>query len=527
MSNENTNEVTRRQVIRGIAAGAVVLGGAGVLAACDDGSSPSTGGTKGKAIKAGGVLRVGVSGGSAKDSIDVHKFSGDVDIARLTQLYEPLFMHGPDYGLEMVLAESVEAGDSPKEWIIRLRKDVKFHNGKPFTADDVLSSFKRIMDPADPKTGATRFVDVDLKACEKVDDHTVRIRLKNANVAFPELISDVYALMGPADFDPAAPVGTGPFVYKTFVPGERSEFVRNEDYWGDKAHLDKVIILDMPEESARINGLVSGQLDAITAVSAAQAPVIEKNPDLATLVSKGVRWTPFTMRVDVAPFDDVRVRHALRLVIDRKQMVDQALSGYGIVGNDMYAPYDSGYPDDVPQRKADIKQAKKLLAEAGKSDLTVELVASNIGVGSMEAAQVFVEQAKAAGITIKLRRVEPSALYGDEYLQWPFAMDTWGMNSFLPQVASGSVPSAPYNSTHWNDPEFNDLVKKANLELDQKKRDKLIGEALKIEWERGGNIIWSFNDQIDAHKANVKGFVPHKRGYALSYYGLKSVGFTS
>jgi peptide/nickel transport system substrate-binding protein len=530
--------LTRRQVLGGMAAGGLAIGAGGLIAACStptgspSSNAPSTGGASALpsssaetgGFKRGGTLRVGVSGGSAKDSIDVHKWSGDVDISRLSNLYEPLFEHDENFVLQNVLAESLEpvAAD---DWIIHLRTGVVFHDGKAFGADDVIYSLRRLADPDDPKTGAGRVKDIDFDRLEKVDDHTVRIRLVTPNVAFPELISDVYALMGPVDFDPAKPVGTGPFKLKSFTPGSQSEFVRNEDYWQEGLpFLDSLVILDMPEQASRLNALIGGQVEAITHISATEVPIVE-GAGQSVLQSKGVRWTPLTMRVDVAPFNDVRVRQAMRLAVNRQQMIDQALSGYGILGNDMYAPYDAGYPKSLPQREQDIDQAKALLREAGQTDLRVELIAAEIGTGAMAAAQVLVEQVKAAGITVSLRKVESSALYGDEYKQWPFAMDTWGMNSFLPQVVSGSLPTAPYNTTHWDDEEFAELAMKAQVELNEATRNELIGKALTIEYERGGNLIWSFNDQLDAFSSAVAGFVPHKRGYPLSYYGFKSVAF--
>ncbi len=207
------------------------------------------------------------------------------------------------------------------------------------------------------------------------------------------------------------------------------------------------------------------------------------------------------MRIDVKPFDDVRVRQAFRLIVDRQQMIDQAYSGLGAVANDMYARFDAGTPD-LPQREQDIEQAKSLLKEAGyDGDLTVELVTSEGALGGDEvaAAQVFAEQAKAAGVTVKLKKVDAGVFYGEDYLTWPFAQDFWATRSFLAQASQGTMPDAPYNETHWENAEWLSLVQQAFKTVDDAERNALIAQAQEIEYNEGGYIVWSWRNQIDAY----------------------------
>ena len=163
-------------------------------------------------------------------------------------------------------------------------------------------------------------------------------------------------------------------------------------------------------------------------------------------------WQPFTMRVDQAPFDDKRVRQAMRLIVDREQMIQQALSGQGRVANDLYSPFDPAYNKDLAQREQDLEEAKSLLKQAGQSDLRVELVTAPVFQGLVEAAQVLAEQAKGAGVAIKVRKVDSGTFYGDNYLKWGFAQDFWFTRTYLGQVAQGSLKNSPFNETHWNDP---------------------------------------------------------------------------
>jgi peptide/nickel transport system substrate-binding protein len=150
-------------------------------------------------------------------------------------------------------------------------------------------------------------------------------------------------------------------------------------------------------------------------------------------------------------------------------------------------------------------------------------VTASVAAGLVEAAQVFANQAKAAGVTVNVRKVDAGEFYGDNYLKWDFAQDFWFTRNFLPQTAQGSLPDAPYNETHWNDPTFISLVKKARATVDEAERDRLIKQAQKIEYDQGGYIIWAFPNQVDAYRAKVNGFTSDKTGIPLSAYGFRKV----
>jgi peptide/nickel transport system substrate-binding protein len=528
------NGVTRRQVLRGAVAGGVVLGAGGWLSACggdDNGGGGGGGGgtpaqSEGK-LKAGGTLRVGATGGGAKDSIDAHIPTVDTDIMRCWNLYESLAVRTPDFSkVEMLLAESIEPEKSPKQWTIRLKDGITFHNGKAVTADDVIFSLRRILDPKDPKTGAASIGYVDEKLLKKMDDRTVRVTLEFANAGFLDDLGQYFNAIVPTDYDVENPVGTGPFKYVSFTPGQQSEFEKYADYWEDgKPYVDKLIIIDFPEDTARTNALLGGQVDVIDNLPAAQVQSVKSNPNLRVLSSETGAWQPFTMRVDQAPFDDVKVRQAFRLMVDREQMVQQVLSGQGSVANDLYARYDPAYASDLPQRQQDLEQAKSLLKQAGREGLSVELVTAPVFQGIVEAAQVFVQQAKGAGVNVKLRKVDSGTFYGDNYLSWTFAQDFWASRAYLSQVAQGDLPESPYNETHWKDPKFIDLIQQARAEVDDAKRADILHEAQTMQYEQGGYIIPYFSNIIDAYSAKLGGFVEAKCGFPFGNYWLKNVGF--
>src|SRR4051794_11088013 len=333
MSNEPRpgwlDELTRRDVLRRGIAGGAALSAGGLLAACggssgSSSSSTQSGGatTTGK-LRTGGVLRVGATGGGAKDTIDAHKPTSDPDIMRVWNLYESLAVRTPDFSkLQMLLAESIEPnGKKPNQWTVRLKPGLEFHNGKPVTADDVIFSLQRITDPKDPKVGNASISYIDRNGLKKIDKRTVRIPLQFANAGFPDDVGQYFNSIVPTDYDPKNPVGTGPFKYQSFSPGQRSVFVKNPNYWEKgKPYADQLIIIDFPDDTARTNALLGGQIEAIDNLPAAQVRQITGNPNFKVLNSPTGSWQPFTMRIDAAPFDDVKVRQAFRLIVDRKQM---------------------------------------------------------------------------------------------------------------------------------------------------------------------------------------------------------------
>ncbi|WP_027946796.1 ABC transporter substrate-binding protein [Amycolatopsis taiwanensis] len=510
----------RRDFLRYLAAGAVALGSGAGLAGCAGGpvrKAPLPSGPP----RYGGRLRVGVVGGSSKDTLDAHAPVTHPDEARVFQLYETLMRFDEEYRLEPALAESIESDSQAMTWTVRLREGVEFHNGKTLSAEDVIYTLRRIIDPADPQSGASGLSALDPEGMRSLDDRTVRLTLSTPDVALPEQLAYYASGIVPTGYDPKRPVGTGPFVFDSFIPGQQSVFTKNRNYWrSGQPYLDEVVIGDFPDDTARVNALLGGQVDAIDQVPLGLIRVLDADPNLRLLESRTGAWLPFTMRVDRPPFDDVRVRQAFRLVVDRQQMIDQVLGGHGTLGNDLYSPLDPLYNSALPQRTRDVAKARQLLREAGKENLEVELVTSPVAAGTVEAAQVFAQQASAAGIRVNVRKVDTGEFYGDNYLSWDFAQDFWFTRNFLPQASQSSLPDAPFNETHWADPEFIDLVSRARSTTDQAARKDLIWKAQQIEYERGGNIIWGIPNQLDAYGVRVAGLREDRSGAPLNSYGF-------
>ena len=491
--------LSRRQLFKFSGLAVAAVGGSQLLQACgsDDGGG-------GGAQQSGGVLIHGATGGSSKDTLDAHGPVTNPDIARVSNLFEPLLFWDSDYAIAPALAESVEASEDAMTWTVTLREGVTFHNGKDVTPEDVLFTLKRVADPKAPTSAGVALAPIiDLNATRKVDDKTVEIKLKTPYAVLDYLLAEYTFGIVPTDYDPKNPVGTGAFKYKSFTPGKDSVFTKYADYWGDKAFVDELRIQDFADPNAMVNALQAGQIQTIDNLPYNLIDTL-KGQGGQILESNTGAWVPFTMRVDAKPFSDVRVRQAMRLICDRQQMIDQALSGYGTLGNDLYAPFDPSYAKDLPQREQDVDQAKSLLKSAGQEGLQVQLfTGDDIGSVAPATASLFAEQAKQAGVDVKIVKKNP--FYGDDYLSYPFAQDFWNTRNYLPQAAVCALKGGTYNETHFDNEKFAGLIASAQRETDEAKRTSLLQDAQEIEY-----IICVFRRQLDGYSDKVSGLKPSR-----------------
>ncbi|HET8603359.1 MAG TPA: ABC transporter substrate-binding protein [Marmoricola sp.] len=517
--------MSRRQLFRYGGLAAFAVGGASLLDACGGSGGGSAQGGGGGPQRSGGVLIHGATGGSTKDTIDPHRPVTNPDIARVSNLFEPLLFWDDNYQIAPALAESVEPEPDARTWTIRLRKGVTFHNGKDVTADDVLFTLHRVANPKAPTSaGGTLSQILDFQQTKKVDDTTVKVVLKRPYAILQYLLAEYTLGIIPSDFNLNNPVGTGAFRYVSFQPGKNSVFKKYDGYWGHPAYVDQLQIQDFSDPNAQVNALLAGQIHTMDNLPYNLIDSVKGQGGQA-LVSNTGAWVPFTMRVDVKPFSDNRVRQALRLICDRQQMIEQALSGYGSLGNDLYAPFDPAYAKDLPQRQQDIEQAKSLLRQAGQQDLQVQLfTGDDIGSVAPATAALFVQQARKAGVSVKVVKKNP--FYGDDYLSYPFAQDFWNTRNYIPQAAVCALKGGTYNETHFDNSKFAGLIQAASSETDEAKRNSLLQDAQKIEYDEGGYIIWGFRRQVDGYSSKVQGMKPSRylplNSYKFQYCSLSA-----
>jgi peptide/nickel transport system substrate-binding protein len=421
------------------------------------------------------------------------------------------------------LAEEVTA-EKADQWLIRIRSGIEFSNGKTLTADDVIYSLQRIANPKKPVYGTSGLASVDPNNIKKIDDRTVRLFLLQPDSTIAGQLGEYHNTIVPVGYDlyPAPQVGTGPYVLSSFTPGQQSVHTRNPNYWrSGQPYFDSVTIINFQDPTSQVNALFAGQVDAMTGIPFAEVGVAQAH-GISILNSQTGNWQPLCMAVDLAPFNDNRVRQAFRLIANRPQLVEQVLSGYGRVANDLYSPYDPAFDSSLPQRQQDIEQAKSLLKQAGHENLAVELFTTNGEAGMVEVATAFANQATAAGVTVSVRN--DANFYSSGYLKVPFSVDFWGTHAYLPQVANGSIPTAPYNECHWpptSGPgsDYGSLYKQALAEIDDGKRREIIHQMQTLEYNYGGYIIPYFNNLVDAYSSKVQGFKTSRYALNLDSYG--------
>ena len=523
-TGEFRGALSRRTVLKGLTYGGVLAAGGGVLSSCGAShSSPPK--QEPRKPKRGGALRVGLTGGTSSDTLDPDNTINNVDFARAFNLFNSLVELNLDAQPELSLAEEVTPNSSATAWTIRVLPDVTWHNGKSLGADDVIFTLRRIANPKSPLEGASQIAALDLSNIEKLDARTIRIHCHTPFSTFAETLAGNFFFVVPVGFDVKHPVGTGPFRFGTFSPGVQSSFPRFDNYWQHShPYVDSLLITEYANETSQLDALQSGQEDVIGLLSPSSITSARTNGG-QVVVSRGEGWNPFTMRVDVPPFHDNRVREAMRLIVDREEMLGAVFSGYGTLGNDVFTIFDSTYDHSLPQRHQDIPRAKALLKAAGAEGLHVQLVTSAIAQGVVQSAQVFAQQAQAAGVTVSLNNVTPTAFYGANYLKWTFAQDDWVYVPYLVQVSQATLPSAPFNECHFDDPQYNSLYQHALATTDDAKRTELIHDMQVIDYTSGGYIIPYFPPVIDAHSQKVQGIKTSRTGLPLSNYGFKSMWF--
>lgn len=518
-----SNAFTRRRVLQYGAVGAGLFVAGGALSACVAEGEQVAGGGK---PHRGGQLVHGTPGGSQSDDLDAHTVIGSAEQVRVHQLYETLTGYDTETQIEMRLAESVTPVGDGSMWDIKLRPDLTFHNGRAITADDVIFTLERITDTKAPKSMASSLTELDLTNSKVMDSRTARIAFAAPFAILPELLADFKMGIVPRGYNPAKPVGAGPFKYVSYEPGRKSVFKRFDGYWRDGMPLlDELVILDFPDESARMNAFLSGQIHTTEGIPSAYIPNVDSSGSVRLLESEGATWYPMAMRCDIEPFSDVRVRQAFRLIIDREAMVQQAWNGHARVANDYYSPFDQGVLD-LPQRTQDLDKAKALLKAAGQDKLRIELNTSEVMAGFVEMSQVFAEQAKGV-VDVQIKKIDAASYYGDNYLKYPFAMENKYNRGFLRTAQQSSTKTAPYNSPHFADPEFNSLVAQAIATIDDSKRNDLIAQAQRIEYDRGGWMIPCFINTVDGYSAKLAGFRQNRGSTPLDQYAFSRVGFTS
>jgi len=457
----------------------------------------------------GGHLVMGMQGGESTNSLDPASA-----LSQVPQVYgycagETLVTISPEGALMPKLAEEWEASADAQTWRFRIRSGVEFHNGQTMTAEDVAQTLRRHSDESS-QSGALGIMR-GLSSIT-VDGETLVLETATPNADLPYLLADYHLKIQPNGGydDPASGIMTGPYKWVRNEPGVRHMLEKFENHWdAGVGHFDSIEMLVINDATARNSALQSGQVQLINRVEPRVAGLLARAPNVSVHSTAGRGHYVFIMHCNTAPFDNADLRMALKLAINRQDMVDRILRGYGSVGNDM--PINASYPlfdDTIPQREYDPEQARFYYERSGHSG-PIQLRTSDVAFpGAVDAAQLFQESAAAAGIRIEVIREPGDGYWSETWNTQPFCASYWGGRPVQDQMYSTAyLSTADWNDTRFFNERFDELLIEARGELDLERRQAIYSEMGMMVRDEGGLICPMFNDFIDAHNDQITGWV--------------------
>lgn len=490
-----TNLILPRGITRrGLLQGAAAIGAAGLIL-------PTSRRAAYAEPKKGGVFRAGIGHGSSTDGYDPGLWDQLYVQTYAAARHNYLIEIGADGALAPEIAESWESADG-MTWVFKIRQGVTFHSGKPVTADDVLASLNHHRGEASTSASKPYF---DAVTDIKVDGTNVVVTLNAANADFPYLMSDYHLPVMPgADgkIDPTSTDGCGGYVVESYEPGVQATLNRNPNYWkSDRAHFDQIVLLSILDPAARLNALITGEVDVIDQVDPASIGLLESRGVAKILSISGNAHYVFPMDARAAPFSDNNVRLALKYAFDRQELVDKILAGHGSVANDNpIGPANRYYFAEMEAKTYDPDKAKSYLKKAGMDKLEVTLSAANAAFsGAVDAAVLMSEKAAAAGITITVDRVPDDGYWDNVWMKKPFCATYWGGRPVEDQMFTTAYQTgAAWNESFWSNAKFDELLIAARSELDETKRRAMYQDMQQIVSFEGSTIIPMYNNYVMA-----------------------------
>ncbi len=455
----------------------------------------------------GGTVSVATEYAGAEETFDPTKMTNSTDIQRSYQVYDRLTNLDRDLNVVPNLAVEWEAANDAAEWTFVLRDGVEFHDGRPFTAADVVYSINEHIkegseSPAKPLLSSI----TDMKA----DGNTVRVTLDSGNADFPTLLAYDYHTSivadGWVDGDPVN--GTGCYKLSGFQPGLESVTERFADYWnGDAGHVDSFITRGIPDNTARASALRSGDIDIARSIEPRIASLMRAENGIEVVESASGAWFAWIMATDRAPTDDLHLRLAMKHAVDRQHLVDNVLLGFGQVGNDF--PVNPGLPtycNAIPQHGYDPEKAKWHWDKAGLSSIQIDV--SNAGHSSaVDCTVILQEQARNAGIDIQVNRVPADGYWSHTWMQVPFCVTGWNSRPTADAILTiAHQCGGSWNETFWCNERFDELLVLGRKETDLARRLEIYCEASTLLHDDGGLFLPFFTSDINGIRSRIQNF---------------------
>ena len=459
--------------------------------------------------KKGGKFRVGVHDSNTSDTHDPGTYLsvGNIQLAHTHRSY--LTEITPDNTLGPDMADSWSATPDAKVWTFELNKNATFHSGKKFTSEDAIASLNHHR--GEKSTSAVTALLSSVVDIRAKGPHTIEIELNQGFADLPFVMTDYHMAICEANADGTINWqdggGAGPYKIVDHKPGISTTLVRHDGWHREGAYFDEIEMLALNDPNARQTALITGDVDAITSVDLKTMGLMARNKNLVVENVPSGSAITLPMFCDVAPFDNVDVRLALKYAVDRKELVEKIMFGTATVADDYHVSPAMPYaPTDIPQRPYDPDKAKFHLKKAGMSSLDVSLsAADSILPGAVDMCVLYSEQAKKAGININVVREANDGYWSDVWLKKPWVFVKWGARATPDQMFTIAYKDdAPWNESHWQNKRFNEILLQAKAELDEAKRKEQYREMCMIARDDGGTVIPFFANFVYARNKNVQ-----------------------
>jgi peptide/nickel transport system substrate-binding protein len=411
------------------------------------------------------------------------------------------------------LATSWKGSESFRTWTVHLRQGVTFHNGKLMTADDVVATFRRLVNPKGSSSALSSLSFLTMEGVRKVDQFTVAFHLERPVADFPYYLNTYQAVILPADWPghfAKNPIGTGPFKLVEYVPKQRARYVKNPAYWQKGLpYLDGAEITLGLSTDGQVTALLGGSADLLVTTPATDLPALRGNSNVKVLTARTSAHNGIFVRTDKAPFTDKRVRQAMALCLNRPDIVKSVEQGLGVIGDDnVIAPAFPLY-SPIAQRVQDYATARALLHAAGyPHGFSITLTTTPDTAGLVPLATVAQQMWKPAGINVKIKQEPGAVYYVNDWLQAPLTVTDWAHRPTPSQFLDTAYrTAAQWNASHWSNSTFDRLTSELDATLDSSNRKAIARQIELLMKDEVPAIITVFNDAPRTMRSNVQGVV--------------------
>ncbi len=455
--------------------------------------------------KKGGLIKFASDLHGPNDQMDPALFAGGIDYTRGRATYNSLIQHANDLTPLPELAEEFSSNADATEWTFKIRKGVVFHDGTPLTADDVIWSMNRHL--GEKSTSTVKAVVSSIKEWKKIDSHTAKAILTTSFADLPTVLGMFqFKIVKKDTVDFKKGIGTGPYVMESFKPGVGSTHLRNENYWRESAYLDAIEIFAITDSLARVNALVSDDIQLAQAVDPKAIRQIEDAPGVEVLSVPGGSYMAIAIMKNTLPGSNDDFVKGMQYIQRRERIVKSILKGHGTIGNDqpINAAYGDGFCSEIPQRSFDPDKAKFHFKKAGVN--SAEIFVADVIAGISDTVLLAQAELMKIGFKLDVKKVPNDGYWGAVYLKTPINVTMWNMRPTVNSMMSITfAPDAAWNDSQWKNERMGELLILSRSETNAQKRHAMLCEMQTLVYEKSGMVIPAHPNYIDGKSSKVHG----------------------